>query len=62
VTKAITTIRLGTKLSDETVKIPKVESRTAAVHLVPKEIAALRRFKQLMKKNAGKLRFESYGE
>jgi hypothetical protein len=35
---------------------------TEAVHMALREIVALKRFKKLMKKNVGKLRFEGYGE
>jgi Arc/MetJ family transcription regulator len=59
---AITTIRLNTKLADEAVKVLKVKSRTEAVHMALEEIVALRRFKRLMKKNAGKLKLEGADE
>ena len=55
-------IRLDTQLVDEAVKVLGVTSRTQAVHVALREIVALRRFQQLMKKNAGKLRFEGYSE
>jgi Arc/MetJ family transcription regulator len=58
----ITTIRLNTKLADEAVKVLKVKSRTEAVHMALEEIVALRRFKRLMKKNAGKLKLEGADE
>jgi Arc/MetJ family transcription regulator len=61
---AITTIsiRLDTKLADEAVRILGVKSRTQAVHVALREIVALRRFKTLMKKQAGKLRFDAHTE
>jgi len=59
---AMTSIRLDTGLADEAKKILGVKSRTEAVHVALREIVALRRFKQLMKKNAGKLRFAAYDE
>jgi Arc/MetJ family transcription regulator len=57
----MTSIRLDTQLADEAVKILGVKSRTDAVHTALREIVALRRFKKLMKKNAGKLQFAGYG-
>ncbi len=58
----MTSIRLDTELADEAVKMLGVKSRTEAVHMALREVVALRRFKRLMKKNAGKLRFEGHGE
>jgi Arc/MetJ family transcription regulator len=58
----MTSIRLDTELADEAVKILGVKSRTEAVHVALREIVALRRFKDLMNKNAGKLSFEGYSE
>ena len=57
---AMTSIRLDTALADEAKKVLGVKSRTEAVHVALREIVALRRFKQLIKKNAGKLRFAGY--
>jgi Arc/MetJ family transcription regulator len=54
---ALTSIRLDTDLADEAVKVLGVKSRTEAVHVALKEIVALQRFKDLMTRNAGKLRF-----
>jgi Arc/MetJ family transcription regulator len=59
---AVTSIRLDTELADEAKKVLGVKSRTEAVHVALREIVALRRFKQLMKKNAGKLHFAGYDE
>jgi Arc/MetJ family transcription regulator len=53
-------IRLDTRLADEAAKILGVKSRTEAVHIALGEIVALTRFKNLMKKNAGKLSFDGY--
>ena len=61
-TKAMTSIRLDTRLADEAVQVLGVKSRTEAVHTALKEIVALKRFKTLMTKNAGKLAFEGHGE
>ena len=58
----MTSIRLDTDLADEAVKVLGVKSRTEAVHVALKEIVALQRFKDLMTKNAGKLRFQGAGE
>jgi Arc/MetJ family transcription regulator len=58
----MTSIRLDTQLADEAVKVLGVKSRTEAVHVALREIVALRRFKDLMKKNAGKLSFEGCSE
>jgi Arc/MetJ family transcription regulator len=57
----MTSIRLDTQLADEAVKILGVKSRTDAVHTALREIVALRRFKKLMTKNAGKLQFAGHG-
>ena len=58
----MTSIRLDTQLADEAVKVLGVKSRTEAVHVALREIVALKRFKALMKKNAGKLSFDGYRE
>jgi Arc/MetJ family transcription regulator len=58
----MTSIRLDTQLADEAAKVLGVKSRTEAVHTALREIVALRRFKKLMKKNAGKLQFAGHGE
>ena len=56
----LTSIRLDTKLADEAVRVLKAKNRTEAVHVALREVVALGQFKKLMKKNAGKLRFEAY--
>ena len=58
----LTSIRLDTRLADEAVKVLGVKSRTEAVHIALREIVALKRFKKLMRKNEGKLKFEGYDE
>lgn len=58
----MTSIRLDTHLADEAKKALGVQSRTEAVHVALREIVALKRFKDLMKKNAGKLTFAGHGE
>jgi Arc/MetJ family transcription regulator len=62
VTATLTTIRLDTRLADEAKEALGVKSRTAAIHQALREIVALRRFKRLMRKHAGKLRFAGTGE
>jgi len=58
----LTSIRLDIHLADEAVKVLGVKSRTEAVHVALREIVALQRFKDLMRKNAGKLPFAGPGE
>jgi len=58
----MTSIRLDTRLADEAVKVLAVKSRTEAVHTALKEIVALKRFKNLMRKHRGKLMFAGHGE
>ena len=58
----MTSIRLDTELADEAVRILGVKSRTEAVHMALREIVALKRFKELMKKNAGKHTFAGLDE
>lgn len=58
----MTSIRLDTQLADEAVKVLGVKSRTEAVHVALREIVALKRFKELMKKNAAKLSFAGHRE
>lgn len=58
----MTSIRLDTQLADEAAKILGVKSRTEAIHVALREIVALKRFKMLMKKQAGKLSFDGYVE
>jgi len=53
----LTSIRLDTHLADEARKVLGVKSRTEAVHVALREIVALKRFKGLMRKHAGKLSF-----
>ena len=59
---SLTSIRLDTHLADQAAKVLGVKSRTEAVHVALREIVALKRFKELMKKNAGKLSFAGHGE
>jgi len=58
----MTSMRLDTDLADEAVKLLGVKSRTEAVHLALREVVALKRFKELMRKHAGKLTFSGHGD
>ena len=58
----MTSIRLDTQLADEAARVLGVKSRTEAIHVALREIVALKRFKDLMKKQAGKLSFDGYVE
>lgn len=58
----MTSIRLDTRLADEAAHILGVKSRTEAVHTALREIVALKKFKDLMRKHGGKLAFEGHGE
>jgi Arc/MetJ family transcription regulator len=57
-----TSIRVSAQLADEAKKLLGVKSRTEAVHVALREIVGLKRFKALMKKNAGKLSFAGLGK
>ena len=59
---ALTSIRLDKGLADEAAEALGARSRTEAVHMALTEIVALKRFKELMKKNRGKLLFEGLDE
>ena len=58
----LTSIRLDTHLADEARKVLRVKSRTEAVHVALREVVALRRFKDLMRKHGGRLSFAGYRE
>jgi Arc/MetJ family transcription regulator len=58
----MTSIRLDTRLADEAARLLGVNSRTEAIHVALREIVALQRFKNLMRKYAGKLSFAGEGE
>jgi Arc/MetJ family transcription regulator len=53
----MTSMRLDTELADEAAKALGVKTRTEAVHVALREIVALKRFKDLMTKHAGKMTF-----
>jgi Arc/MetJ family transcription regulator len=59
---AITSIRLDMALADEAVRALGVKTRTEAVHLALLEVVGNRRFKDLMRKNEGKLKFSGSDE
>ena len=59
---SLTSIRLDKKLADKAAKILGVKTRTEAVHMALKEIVALESFKELMRKNSGKLSFDGVDE
>jgi Arc/MetJ family transcription regulator len=58
----LTSIRLDIRLADEAAKLLGAKSRTEAVHLALREVVATKRFKELMKKNAGKHKFTGLDE
>ena len=58
----MTSIRLDTKLADDAVKALGARNRSEAVHMALREVVALNKFKQLMSKYGGKLKFEAHGK
>ncbi|MGA2048294.1 MAG: type II toxin-antitoxin system VapB family antitoxin [Terracidiphilus sp.] len=58
----LTSIRLDTKLADEAVRALGVDSRTEAVHVALREIVGNKRFKDVIKKHEGKLKFAGSDE
>ncbi len=61
-TERRTSIRVDKELANEAMKLLGAPSRTEAVHIALREIVGGRLFKDLMKKNAGKLKFEGVDE
>jgi Arc/MetJ family transcription regulator len=59
---SMTSMRLDTDLADEAVKVLGAKSRTEAIHLALREVVALKRFKELMRKHSGKLSFAGHGD
>ncbi|HUO76293.1 MAG TPA: type II toxin-antitoxin system VapB family antitoxin [Thermodesulfovibrionales bacterium] len=57
----MTSIRLDTKLADDAVKALGAKNRSEAVHIALREVVALKKFKELMVKHGGKLKFEAHG-
>jgi Arc/MetJ family transcription regulator len=58
----MTSIRLDIHLADEAARVLGVKSRTEAVHQALREVVALKKFKDLMTKHGGKLKFEGHVE
>ena len=58
----MTSIRLDTKLADDAVKALGARNRSEAVHMALQEVVALEKFKELMSKHGGKMKFEAYGK
>jgi len=56
----MTSIRLDTKLADDAVKVLGAKNRSEAVHIALREVAALKKFKEMMSKYGGKLKFEGH--
>lgn len=52
-----TSIRVNRRLANEAKRVLGVKSHTEAVRIALRDIVALRLFKKLMKKNAGKALF-----
>ncbi len=59
-TVKMTSIRLDTELADQAAKALGVKSRTEAVHIALNEVVGLKKFKELMKKHAGKHTFKAH--
>ncbi len=57
----MTSIRLDTKLADDAVKALGAKSRSEAVHIALREVVALMKFKELMSKHGGRMKFEAHG-
>ncbi len=57
----MTSIRLDTKLADDAVRALGAKSRSEAVHIALREVVALKKFKELMVKHGGKMKFEAHG-
>lgn len=58
----MTSIRLDTRLADDAVKALGAKNRSEAVHMALKEVVALKKFKELMSKYGGQLKFEGHGK
>ena len=59
---AMTSIRLDIRLADEAAKVLGAKNRTEAVHAALREVVALKKFKKLMTRHAGKFAFEGLDE
>ncbi len=58
----MTSIRLDTRLADEAARLLGVKSRTEAVHVALREVVALKKFKALMARHGGRLKFAGQDE
>jgi hypothetical protein len=58
----LTSIRLDKEPADEAAQALGVRARTEAAQKALEEVVALKRFKDPMLKNAGKLKFEGFDE
>lgn len=58
----MTSIRLDIQLADEAAQVLGVKGRTEAVHQALREVVALKKFKDLMTKHGGKLKFDGHVE
>jgi Arc/MetJ family transcription regulator len=58
----MTSIRLDTKLADDAVKALGARNRSEAVHIALQEVVALKKFKELMSKHGGKMKFDAHGK
>jgi len=58
----ITSLRLDTELADEAARVLCVKTRTEAVHAALREIVALKKFKALIARHGGKMRFEAQSD
>ena len=58
----LTSMRLDLKLLDEVTEILGAKTRTDAIHLLLKETAATKRYKELLLKHGGKHTFEGVDE
>ena len=58
----LTSIRLDTKLADEAARALGVNSRTEAVHIALRESVGNQRFKDVIRKYEGKLKFAGSDE
>ena len=56
----MTSIRLDMKLAEEAKKVLGAKNKSEAIHIALKEVAALRKFKELMSEYGGKLKFKGH--
>jgi len=58
----LTSIRLDTTLADEAARLLGVKSRTEAVHRALEEMVGNQRFRDVVRKSEGKLKFTGHDE